>query len=203
MEKLDLKKELKSFYSAKKTPEIIDVPPGNFLAVTGRGEPGGELFEECINALYGLSYTAKFKSKDGGMDFTVMGLEGLWWWDDTSIIDLEDAPPRDEWNFELMIRQPDFITPEMIDELRPGLIEKKGPKVNDVEFITFHEGLCAHMMHIGSYSEEAGSQKVLHGFIDENGYKLRGKHHEIYLGNPRRTAPENLKTILRHPIEKT
>lgn len=202
MNKLDLRKELKEYYTAKKEPQIIDLPPGKFLTIIGRGEPGGETYSAGLNALYGLSYTLKFRLKKQGNDFTVMALEGLWWWDDPTINWLESAPPREEWNFKSMIRQPDFITQEMLDEILPEVREKKGPIVGDAVLEIFHEGLSAQIMHIGPYSEEIHTLRILHAFIEENGYKLRGRHHEIYLGDPRRTAPEKLKTILRHPVEK-
>lgn len=202
MSKLDLRKELKRFYTAKKKPEIIDVPPGKFLAIVGRGEPGGEVYREGLNALYGLSYTLKFKCKAEGRDFTVMTLEGLWWWNDQTIFSLEDAPPREEWNFKSMIRQPDFITQEMLDEVRPQVREKRGPTVDEIILETFHEGLSAQIMHIGPYSEEGPTIRKLHDFIAENGYRMRGQHHEIYLSDPRRTAPERWRTIIRQPIEK-
>ncbi len=173
MSKLDLRKELKRFYSAKKKPEIIDVPPGKFLTIVGRGAPGGEAYSAALQALYGLSYTLKFKCKSEGRDFTVMALEGLWWWDDPSIFDLENAPAREEWNWKFMIRQPDFVTGEMLEEIRPEVREKRGPAV----------------------------MRLLE-FITEEGYRMRGRHHEIYLSDPRRSKPENIKTIIRQPVEK-
>jgi len=203
MSKLDLRKELKQYYRAKKKPEIIDIPPGKFLTITGRGEPGGSAYQAALNALYSLSYTLKFKCKAEGRDFTVMGLEGLWWWDDRSIFSLEDAPPREEWNWKSMIRQPDFITGEMLEEIRPQVREKKGaPEVDEVVLESFHEGLSAQIMHVGPYSEEGPTIERLHAFIVENGYRMRGLHHEIYLSDPRRTAPERWRTIIRQPIEK-
>jgi hypothetical protein len=201
MAKLDLRKELKPYYSAKKKPEIIDVPSGSFLAIPGRGEPGGEVYRAGMNALYGLSYTLKFALKEQGKDFTVMTLEGLWWWDDPKIVALADAPPRAEWNFKSMIRQPDFVTKEMVDGIRPKVKEKSGAMVDDVVLGEFHEGLSAQIMHIGPYSEEDRSIEALHGFIMENGYKFHGHHHEIYMSDPRRAAPERLKTIIRQPVE--
>jgi len=202
MVKLDLRKELKRYYTAKKRPEIVDVPPGKFLSMEGRGEPGGEAYAAALNALYGLSYTLKFKCKEEGRDFTVMALEGLWWWDDESVFSLSDAPPREEWNWKSMIRQPDFITQDMVDEIRPAVREKRGPAVDGVALETFHEGLSAQILHVGPYSEEGPTGERLHAFIDESGYRMRGRHHEIYLSNPQRAKPENLKTILRQPIEE-
>jgi hypothetical protein len=201
MGKLDLRKELKRFYSAKKKPEIIDVPSGNFLTIVGKGEPGGEAYSAALQALYGLSYTLKFKCKSEGRDFTVMTLEGLWWWDDPSIFDLENAPAREEWNWKSMIRQPDFVTGEMLEEVRPEVREKRGLAVDDVVLETFHEGLSAQIMHRGPYSEEGPTVMTLHEFITEEGYRMRGRHHEIYLSDPRRSKPENIKTIIRQPVE--
>jgi len=201
MSKLDLRKELKQYYTAKKKPEVIDVPPGNFLAIVGRGAPSGDAYTAALQALYGLSYTLKFKSKAEGLDFTVMALEGLWWWDDPNVFDLEGAPPQEEWNWKSMIRQPDFITQETVDEVRPEVREKRGPAVDDVVLETFHEGLSAQIMHLGPYSEEGPTVMRLHEFIEESGYRMRGRHHEIYLSDPRRSKPENIKTIIRQPIE--
>jgi hypothetical protein len=203
MSKLDLRKELKQYYTAKKKPEVIDVPPGKFLTIVGRGEPGGEAYAAALQALYGLSYTLKFKSKAEGRDFTVMTLEGLWWWDDPGVFDLEGAPPREEWNWKSMIRQPDFVTREMVDEVRPEVRKKRGPAVDDVVLETFHEGLSAQIMHLGPYSEEGPTVMRLHEFIEESGCSMRGRHHEIYMSDPRRSKPENIKTIIRQPIERT
>jgi hypothetical protein len=202
MGKLDLRKELKRFYSAKKKPEIIDVPSGNFLTIVGKGEPGGEAYSAALQALYGLSYTLKFKCKAEGRDFTVMALEGLWWWDDPSIFDLENAPAREEWNWKSMIRQPDFVTGEMLEEIRHEVREKRGLAVDDVVLETFHEGLSAQIMHRGPYSEEGPTVMRLHEFITGEGYRMRGHHHEIYLSDPRRSKPENIKTIIRQPVEE-
>ncbi len=202
MSKLDLRKELKQYYKAKKKPEVIDVPPGKFLTLVGRGEPGGEAYAAALKALYGLSYTLKFKCKAEGRDFTVMALEGLWWWDDPGAFDLESAPPRQEWNWKSMIRQPDFVTQEMVDEVRPEVREKRGPAVDDVVLETFHEGLSAQIMHLGPYSEEGPTIRRLHEFIHEEGYNMRGIHHEIYMSDPRRSKPENIKTIIRQPIDR-
>ncbi len=201
MSKLDLRKELKQFYTAKKKPEVIDVPPGSFLTIVGKGDPNGEEYQDALQALYGLSYTLKFKSKADGRDFTVMALEGLWWIDE-GVFDLENPVPRSTWNWKSMIRQPDFITDEMIEEAKLPVREKRGPTVDKVKLEKFNEGLCAQILHRGPYSDEGPTIRKLHDFVEENGYKLRDDHHEIYLSDPRRSKPENIKTIIRHPIEK-
>jgi len=201
MDKLDLRKELKRFYTAKRKPQVIDVPPGRFLSYEGRGAPEGEAYAAAMEALYGLSYTLKFRCKDEGRDFTVMALEGLWWWDDPAAFILTDATPREEWNWKSMIRQPDFITGELVEEARTQVREKRGPAVDDVVLETFHEGLSAQILHVGPYSEEGPTGERLHTFIEKQGYRMRGRHHEIYLSNPRRSKPDNIKTILRQPVE--
>jgi len=204
MSKLDLRKELKEFYKANvEKPTIVNVPKGKFLSIIGRGEPGGPAYTAALNALYSVAYTVKFKAKASGSDFTVMGLEGLWWWDNPNITDLADAPPRDEWNWKSMIRQPDFITNKMVEEAKAEAKEKKGLKeIDKVALEEFHEGLSAQIMHIGPYSEEGPTIRKLHAFIEENGYKMRGLHHEIYMSDPRRVPPARWKTIIRQPIEK-
>ena len=200
MTKLDLRKELKRYYTAKKKPEMIDVPEGKFLTILGKGYPNGEEYQQAMMALYGVSYTLTFDQKAKGRDYNVMHLEGLWWVDG-GVFDLNDPAPREQWRWKSMIRQPDFITDEMVEEIRPSVREKRGAMVDDVKLESFHEGLCAQVLHVGPYSEEGPTIELLHGFIEESGYKPRGDHHEIYLGDPRRTKPENLKTILRHPVE--
>jgi hypothetical protein len=200
VEKTDLRKDLKRFYTAKEKPEIIEVPEFNFLTYTGRGEPGGVDYSEALNALYSSVYTLKFAMKKKGADFTVMTLEGLWWWDNPVIVNLEDAPPRETWNWKSMILVPNTITEEMLVETKSTLKKKEKPAEN-VKLERFQEGTSAQILHIGPFSEETRSQKILHNFIAEKGYRLRGRHHEIYLSDPRKSPPEKWRTILRHPVE--
>ena len=199
--KLDLKKELKQYYTAKAKPQIITVPEGLYLTILGKGDPNGPEYGEAMQALYGASYTLKFDQKAKGRDYTVMHLEGLWWIEE-GVFDMDDPASRDKWRWKSMIRQPDFITPEMVEEIRPKVREKTGAKVDQVKLERFHEGLCAQVLHKGPYSEEAPTIMLLHRYISEQGYRMRGDHHELYLNEPRRTKPENIKTILRHPVEK-
>ena len=201
MTKLDLRKELKRFYTAKRKPEMIDVPEGMFLTILGKGDPNGEEYQQAMMALYGVSYTLKFSQKAEGRDYTVMHLEGLWWVDG-GVFDLNDPAPREQWRWKSMIRQPDFVTGEMVEEIRPSVREKRGAMVDQVKLESFHEGLSAQVMHVGPYSEEGPTIQLLHDYITELGYRMRGDHHEIYLSDPRRSKPEKLKTIIRHPIEK-
>jgi hypothetical protein len=202
MSKLDLKKKLREFYRAStKKPTIVDVPEGSFITIIGRGEPGGKNYTSALNALYSVAYTLKFKCKAEERDYTVMPLEGLWWWDDSSIISIEDAPPRDEWNWKSMIRLPNFVTNEMAEAIKNEVKVKKNIEIVDnIIFEVFHEGLSAQIMHIGPYSEEGPTIRKLHNFITDNGYKIRGMHHEIYMSDPRRVPAERWKTIIRQPI---
>jgi hypothetical protein len=200
MEKLDLKKQLKHLYrpSAKK-PSIVEVPPMNFLMIDGQGHPNeSEDYHACMQALYGLSYTIKFASKLRlGVDYVVMALEGLWWTGDTPDFREDEGA----WKWTSMIMQPEHITAQFVEEAREELAAKKDPPALDrVRFQRFEEGLSAQIMHVGPYDAEGPTIERLHVFISENGYQLRGRHHEIYLGDPRRTAPERLKTVLRQPV---
>lgn len=202
MGKLNLRRELRQFYTARKRPKIIDVPGGRFLTITGRGEPGGEAYHAALSALYPVAYAVKFRSKKEERDFTVMPLEGLWWWE-TPATTLSEAPPLEEWDWKSMIRQPDFITEEVVEAAKEEAKAKRGIEEDDrVVLETFEEGPSAQIMHIGPYSEEGPTIERLHAFIEESGYRPRGLHHEIYLSDPRLTPPERWRTILRQPIER-
>ncbi|KPJ77359.1 MAG: hypothetical protein AMS14_00765 [Planctomycetes bacterium DG_20] len=202
MDKIDLRKERPDLWKASaKAPTMVDVPAMHFLMVDGEGEPNtSAAFQQAIEALYGLSYTLKFASKMGrGIDWKVMGIEGLWWADDPEAF---RAGRKDEWRWTLLIAQPDVVTAEAVEAARETLRQKKNPAALDhVRLERFDEGLSAQMLHVGPYSEEGPTIERLHAFIRDEGYDLAGKHHEIYLSDPRRVAPEKLKTILRYPVE--
>jgi len=208
MNKIDLKKELKYLYapSAKKV-EIVDVPRFKFVMVDGRIQPAetpetSQGFQDAMGALYGVSYTLKFMSKlreTNPIDYTVMALEGLWWTESGEF----DFNKKEEWKWTVMMLQPEHITAEMCQEALQQVKEKReNPALSRIRFESFHEGLCVQIMHIGPYAEEPRTIEKMMTFAQENGYQLRGKHHEIYLGDPRRAKPESLKTVLRHPVEK-
>ncbi len=204
MGKLDFKKEMKELYTASgKKVKVVDVPEINYLMVDGRGDPNTEKnFQEAIEALYGLSYTLKFKAKKGPLatDYVVMPLQGLWWAEDMKAYTLDK---KEEWLWTLMIMQPDFISSDLLLEAKEELKKKKDPAALDkVRLETYTEGLSAQIMHIGPYAEEGPTIKILHDFIQDNGYTFHGKHQEIYMSDARSTAPEKLKTILRQPIKK-
>jgi len=204
MSKADLKKELKQFYSASvKEPALVEVPPANFLMIDGKGDPNlVPEFKEALEALYGLAYTLKFMLKKRGIgpEYSVMPLEGLWWVEDMRFFSEQD---KNAWFWTLMIMQPEWISQELFHEaLREVAAKKKSPALARIRFEMFREGPAAQIMYIGPYSDEGPAIERLHAFIRERGYELSGKHHEIYLSDPRRSAPEKLKTILRQPLTK-
>jgi len=195
----NLRKELKAFYSAKKKPGLVDVPDGMYLAILGKGHPSEEEYGSAMMALYSCVYTLKFKYKAKEMDYSIMPLEGLWWIED-GVFDANNPAPGGKWRWKSMIQVPNYVTENALNETQRELVEKKGEKVMEVKLERFSEGLAAQVMHRGPYSEETPTINLLHSWVEENGYRLRGDHHEIYMNNPQRTKPENLKTIIRHPV---
>jgi hypothetical protein len=209
MNTLDLRKELKSFYAPSvKKVEVVDVPAFQFFMVDGRIEPGmapgtSPCFQEAVQALYGAAYTLKFmckKRKEDPVDYPVMALEGLWWVEDGQF----SITRKDNWVYTVMILQPDFITQALFQETLHQLRNKKGdqPAFSLLRLETFMEGLSLQIMHLGPYDTEPVTVARMDAFALEHGYQKVGKHHEIYMGNPLRADPENLKTILRHPVVK-
>jgi hypothetical protein len=213
MKTLDLKKDLKYLYapSAKKV-EIVKVPRLQFAMIDGAIEKGYEpgnspSFQEATQALYGISYSLKFmlkKRKSNPIDYPVMALEGLWWVEDGVF----DITVKDNWFYILMILQPDVITKDSFEEGLSQVRRKRGdsPALSNVRLANFEEGLCVQVMHIGPYATEPATVERMRAFAQENGYRdlvgSGGKHHEIYLGDPRKADPAKLKTVLRHPVEK-
>ena len=205
MPKLDLKKERKELFSPpSKEVVVVDVPDMNFAMIDGQGNPNtSQEYQDALQALYGVSFTLKFmiKKEDPVKDYTVMPLEGLWWTDEmTGKLKMEDL---DKVYWTSMMMQPEHITEDMFLEALEELKQKKpNPSLEKLRFERFHEGLSVQIMHLGPYSEEPRSLAKMEAYIEEHGYRYRGDHHEIYLGDPRRAKPENLKTVLRHPVEK-
>ena len=197
--KLDLTKEYKSYYTAKTTPEVVEFGEAQFLTIEGKGEPGGEEFTAKLGALYSLAYGVRALMKKAGRDFTVAKLEGLWWVEsDEFYLDV----PREEWHWKLLIRQPEFVTPEVVEAARSEVLKKKGlALVNEVRFETLAEGKCVQILHIGPYATEPESLAKMQRLMGERGLVSHGLHHEIYLSDPRRVPEERLKTILRQPVK--
>lgn len=202
MEKIDYKKKLTHLYapSAKKG-EIVDVPEMNFLMVDGKGDPNTvKAFTDAIAALYPLAYTLKFMVRKGkkGVDYGVLPLEALWWAEDMLAF---STGKKDDWKWTVMIMQPEFITQKMVKEATEEVERKKKPvSLPLVRFEAFHEGKAAQIMHIGPFSAEGPTIEKVHSFIETNGNRRTGKHHEIYLSDIRRAAPEKWKTIVRQPM---
>ncbi|HEY3343850.1 MAG TPA: GyrI-like domain-containing protein [Anaerolineaceae bacterium] len=208
MQTLDLKKELKYLYAASaKKVDLVDVPAFNFIRIDGAIEanatPGTSPgFQQAMQALYGASYTLKFTLKKrpvDPVDYPVMALEGLWWVEDGHF---EISQPGN-WKYTVMILQPDLITADLFEQAIQQLCRKKpNPAISRLRLERFHEGLSIQTMHIGPYASEPETVSRMHAFAEANGYRQRGGHHEIYLGDPLRTDPARLKTILRLPVEK-
>lgn len=213
MRTIDLKKQFKYLYqpSAKKI-EAVQVPNLQFAMIDGAIEKGSEpgkspTFAEATQALYSLSYTLKFmlkRRRTNPIDYPVMALEGLWWVEDGFF----DITVKDNWFYTLMIMQPDVITKEIFEEAREQVRKKKGDSdmLDKVRLAHFEEGLCVQVMHIGPYATEPATIERMREFMAENGLKdnvgPNGKHHEIYMSDPRKAAPDKMKTVLRHPVIK-
>jgi hypothetical protein len=201
MNKIDFKKQLKDLYAASaKTPVLVEVPRLQFLMVDGAGDPEtNPFFQEAVTALFSLSYTLKFSlNKEQGLDYAVMPLEGLWYADDMTAF---SQGRKEEWKWTLLVLQPDFITPELVSRAAEQIQKKRpNPQLEKVHLSHFYEGLSAQVLHLGPYGDVAPAIERLHQFIQDRGFQLGGRHHEIYLNDPRRTAPARLKTILRQPV---
>lgn len=202
MERVDLKKQWKHLYSpSSRQVSVVDVPPMNFLMVDGAGDPNtSPAYREALEALYALSYTLKFQvRKSLSLDYVVMPLESLWWTDDPAF----HLEHKEAWKWTAMIAQPEPVTPEWFEEARAEVRAKTHlPALERVRLEHYHEGLSAQILHLGPYAAEGPTIARLHDFIREQGYEPSGRHHEIYLSDPRRTAPEKLRTILRQPIRR-
>jgi len=205
VKKLDLKKDLKYLYNPpSKAPVMLEVPPMNFLMIDGKGFPDGPDAVVAIEALYAVAYTLKFAIKKGqAIDYPVMPLEGLWWGDDMSVFSTGN---KAAWKWTYMIMQPEIISADIVKITVEEVRRKKNPPaLGKMRFERFDEGTSAQIMYTGPYSEEGPTIKRLHEFIHEKGLafnELKQKHHEIYLSDPRRTAPEKLKTVIRQPARQ-
>ena len=200
-DKIDLKQQHKALYApSAKEPAIIDVPTFQFLQIDGQGNPAhNPAYPEAVSTLYAAAYALKFAvKKQTGIDFAVMPLEGLWWMADGSIVSDDN---KDFWSWTMMILQPEWVTPALWDEILPEVRKKKAPaRLDDLRLESYEEGLSVQLLHLGAYTDEHANIMRMHAYALGQGHALRGKHHEIYLNDPQRTAPERLKTVLRQPI---
>jgi hypothetical protein len=204
MTKIDFKKELKELYNPKKTVfSVVEVPEMQFLMVSGQGSPGvSQEYQDALEALYPMAYKLKFMSKQTlERDYVVPPLEGLWWAEDMSVFVSDD---RDAWLWQMMIMTPEWIDAEMFAAAMAAVAKKGTPTALDkVRLEPFAEGLSVQILHVGPYADEGATIAALHHeFLPANGMVENGEHHEIYLNDPRRTAPEKLRTVLRQPVRR-
>lgn len=206
----DYKKEYKEFYLPPKKPTVIEVPEMTFLAVRGHGDPNDEggAYKDALEALYGVAYTIKMSKKvdrriEGYFDFVVPPLEGFWWQDGVLGV---DYARKEDFNWISVIRVPEFVTREDFDWAVAEATAKKKRGFSMVELFTIEEGLCVQCLHIGAYDDEPETVEAMRAFVEANGYiedfSDERLHHEIYLNDARRTAPEKLKTVIRRPVRK-
>jgi hypothetical protein len=201
MARIDIKKQMKDlYYPGGKEIRFLDVPELNFIAIDGIGDPNKPPYFQAAESLFSIAYTIKFMVRKGtAIDFAVMPLESLWWADNPADFASEK---RDGWKWTALIMQPEYVTEKFfqsaVEKLKSG---RNPPALAKARFGPFREGFCAQLLYRGPYSEEGPTITGIHDFIRQQGYKLRGKHHEIYLNDPNRTQPKNLRTILRQPVE--
>lgn len=205
----DFKKEYKEIYMPKDKPAIISVPKMNYIAVRGKGDPNDENgeYKAAIGLLYGIAFTIKMSRKgdhqiEGYFDYVVPPLEGFWWMEGKVGIDYAH---KEEFHWISVIRLPDFVTEDDFRWAVNEATKKKKQDFSKVEFLTVEEGLCVQCMHIGSYDDEPATVAMMHEFMEQQGYEIditdKRLHHEIYLSDARKVAPEKLKTVIRHPIK--
>ena len=206
----DFKKEYKEFYLPKNKPEIVNVPKANYIAIRGKGNPNNEDgdYQKAIGVLYSIAYTLKMSYKtdhkiEGFFDYVVPPLEGFWWQDG---IDGVDYSNKDLFNWISIIRLPDFITKKDFNWAKQQATNKKKIDCSKAEFLTIKEGLCIQIMHHGSYNDEPITVAIMDKYLEDNGYvndfSDTRLHHEIYLSDARKVAPDKLKTVIRHPIKR-
>lgn len=199
-EKIDLYKLHKQDYAAARKPALVNIRKATYLAISGQGEPGGDVFTDKIGALYGVAFTIKMTRKFAGLqDYAVCKLEAQWWGKNGEA----DFPrlPKNQWRWKLLIRTPDFIRAGDLAKAIAVLLERgKTKSVQEVALETITEGQCVQMLHVGPYEREHETIALMKEHAQKKGLKFHGRHHEIYLSDPRRVAPERLKTILRCPV---
>lgn len=198
--KIDHKKVFKHLYTATARPALVDVPALTYLMIDGHGDPNtAPEYAEAVQVLYAVAYAAKFAVRGaGGPDLAVMPLEGLWWAPDMSVFGTGD---KGAWDWTMMIMQPDPVTPEVIGQARAAASSKApAAALARLRVAGLAEGRAAQVLHVGPYAAEGPTIERLHAFIAEQGLRRSGRHHEIYLGDPRRTAPERLRTVIRQPV---
>lgn len=207
MQKLDLTKKYKSYYQAKEVSEIVVIESAQFLSIRGKGDPFGTEFGKNVEALYATAYAIKFAFKQKDKDFVVAKLEGQWWFDEQQYTGLtmtesSQKVPRTEWEYRLLIRLPDYVDASDVHKaIETVIVKKKLNLARKVEFYEMSEGQCVQILHLGPFSAEPVSLEKMKVLIKANAFAKNGHHHEIYLSDPRKIAPEKLRTILREPVK--
>lgn len=206
MEKLDLSKKYKTYFTAQKSPQIVEIEPAQFLSLTGKGDPSGQAFLEKIQALYATAYTLKFMYKSANKDFVVSKLEALWWFDESKFagITMDNAPQkidRSEWEYRLLIRMPEYVNGQEVAKAKDAAFDKKKwPLIKELELFQMAEGKSVQLLHLGPFDKEPETLAIMAKFMTEKEFSKNGHHHEIYLSDFNKTAPDKLKTILREPV---
>ncbi|MGO4495303.1 GyrI-like domain-containing protein [Paenibacillus sp. 2RAB27] len=201
MEKLDLAKTYKAYYTASTKPELVVFEPISYVSIVGKGDPNGTIFANATEALYSVAYGVKGHYKKLEKDFTVAKLEGQWWVDGDPRTALE--VPREEWHWKLLIRMPTYVAGEVVEEARTAaMVKKKELKlIANVGYESLNEGTCVQMLHVGPYATEPETLSQMYPYIEQNQLRICGLHHEIYLSDLRKIEPDKMKTILRYPVE--
>jgi hypothetical protein len=200
--RVDYRRELGDLYDAREQPALIEVPTISYLMVDGHGNPNrSETFKRAVEALYAVAYEIKFRVRElpDGVDFAVMPLEGLWWIPNARVWDFDD---KSDWDWTLMVAQPPVVTPELVAEAIVAVRRKKKElrALDEVRFMPFDEGTSAQVLHRGPFAAERPTLERLFDFVKREGYMPVGKHHEVYLSDPQRTAPGRMRTIIRQPV---
>lgn len=207
MEKLDLTKKYKRYYTARTKPEMVEIEPAQFLSMMGKGDPSDRAFADRIQALYATAYAVKFIFKGLDQDFTVPKLECLWWFDtrkygELTISETPKRVPRSEWEYRLLIRMPEYVTRQAIQKgIQTVVIKKQLSLADTIELYEMTEGSCVQMLHLGPFATEPETLEQMHEFMQLHKLVKNGLHHEIYLSDFNKTAPDKLKTILREPVK--
>lgn len=207
MKKLDLTQRYKPYYNADESPQLVDIEKAQFISITGKGDPAGQEYADKLQALYATAYAVKFLCKSEGKDFVVPKLQGQWSFDDNAYknVSMEEAPvvvPRSVWEYKMLIRMPDFVSQDQVKAAVETVINKKKITLAaEVEFYEMQEGKAVQMLHVGPFSTEIQSLKKMQSFMTANNLQKNGLHHEIYLSDFRKVAPEKLRTILREPVK--
>jgi hypothetical protein len=199
-QKVDLYREHKKEYAASRKPVLVEVGPATYLSISGQGAPGGSAFSDAIGALYGVAFTVKMTRKSAGRkDYVIHKLEALW----PNLACDGAMPDKNQWTWQLLIRTPRFVARSEVTKAIAVLLKRgKSAEVQRVSLASIEEGLCVQALHVGPYEDEVATVAMMRSIAEAKGLRFYGIHHEIYLSDPRRVAPEKLKTILRHPVRR-